>query len=53
MFKPKKEAQNEMEFVIIDDLVPQDHLLRKVDNNFINRPSASFLYIFFNTLTII
>jgi transposase len=31
MFKPKKEIQNEAEFVFIDDLVPQDHLLRKVD----------------------
>jgi hypothetical protein len=27
----KKEIQNEAEFVFIDDLVPQDHLLRKVD----------------------
>src|SRR5690606_41385408 len=31
MFRPKKEDQSEVEFVIIDDLVPQDHLLRKVD----------------------
>jgi hypothetical protein len=31
MYKPKKEIQNEAEFVFIDDLVPQDHLLRKVD----------------------
>ncbi len=31
MFKPKKESQNEAEFVFIEDLVPEDHLLRKVD----------------------
>ncbi|MDR7076580.1 transposase [Neobacillus niacini] len=31
MFKPKREFQNEAEFVFIDDLMPQDHLLRKVD----------------------
>lgn len=31
MFKPKRESQNEAEFVFIEDLVPQDHLLRKVD----------------------
>jgi hypothetical protein len=31
MYKPKREIQNEAEFVFIDDLVPQDHLLRKVD----------------------
>jgi transposase len=31
MFRPKRESQNEAEFVMIDDLVPHDHLLRKVD----------------------
>jgi len=31
MFKPKRESQNEAEFVFIEDLVPEDHLLRKVD----------------------
>ncbi|MET3699072.1 hypothetical protein SAMN05877753_101222 [Bacillus oleivorans] len=31
MFKPKRESQNEAEFVFIDDLVPEDHLLKKVD----------------------
>ena len=31
MFKPKRQSQNEAEFVFIEDLVPQDHLLRKVD----------------------
>lgn len=31
MFKPKRESQNEVEFVCIDDLVPEDHLLRLVD----------------------
>lgn len=31
MFKPKANTQNEAEFVFIEDLVPQDHLLRKID----------------------
>ncbi|WP_139378389.1 IS1182 family transposase [Mesobacillus jeotgali] len=31
MFKPKRESQNEAEFVFIEDLVPEDHHLRKVD----------------------
>jgi transposase len=31
MFKPKRESQYEAEFVFIEDLVPEDHLLRKVD----------------------
>lgn len=31
MFKPKRDSQNEAEFVVIDDLVPEDHLLRKID----------------------
>jgi transposase len=31
MFKPKTNTQNEAEFVFIEDLVPQDHLLRKID----------------------
>lgn len=28
---PKRESQNEAEFVFIDDLVPEDHLLRYID----------------------
>jgi len=31
MFRPIKDVQNEAEFVFIEDLVPQNHLLRKVD----------------------
>jgi transposase len=31
MYKPKTNTQNEAEFVFIEDLVPQDHLLRKID----------------------
>lgn len=31
MYKPKNAVQNEAEFVYIEDLVPQNHLLRKVD----------------------
>jgi transposase len=31
MFHTRKETQNELEFVYIDDLVPKDHLLRKID----------------------
>ncbi|WHY70205.1 IS1182 family transposase [Fictibacillus enclensis] len=31
MYKPKKDTQNEAEFVFIEDLVPEDHLLRKID----------------------
>ncbi|MGG4550558.1 IS1182 family transposase [Rossellomorea marisflavi] len=31
MFHTRKNAQNELEFVSIEDLVPQDHLLRKID----------------------
>ncbi|MGG3916601.1 IS1182 family transposase [Rossellomorea vietnamensis] len=31
MFHTRKEAQNELEFVSIEDLVPHDHLLRKID----------------------
>ncbi|KON87721.1 hypothetical protein AF332_13340 [Sporosarcina globispora] len=31
MFKPKESSQNEIEFVSIDELVPSDHLLRKID----------------------
>jgi transposase len=31
MFKPKESSQNEIEFISIDELVPSDHLLRKID----------------------
>lgn len=31
MFMPKESSQNEVEFVSIDELVPSDHLLRKID----------------------
>jgi transposase len=31
MFHTRKDAQNELEFVSIEDLVPQDHLLRKIE----------------------
>ena len=31
MFKPKESSQNEYEFVSIDELVPDDHLLRLMD----------------------
>ncbi len=31
MLHTRKNAQNELEFVSIEDLVPQDHLLRKID----------------------
>ena len=31
MINERREAQNEMEVVMIEQLVPQDHLLRKID----------------------
>jgi transposase len=31
MFKPKDYSQNEYEFVSIDELVPDDHLLHLID----------------------
>ena len=31
MFKPKESSQSEYEFVSIDELVPDDHLLRLID----------------------
>lgn len=31
LFHTRKHTQNEMEFVCLEDLVPQDHLLRKID----------------------
>ncbi|MDQ0200185.1 hypothetical protein [Neobacillus ginsengisoli] len=31
MFKPKESSQSECEFVSIDELVPDDHLLRLID----------------------
>lgn len=31
MFHTRKDTQNQMEFVSIENLIPQDHLLRKVD----------------------
>ncbi len=33
MFKPKKSSQSEYEFVCIDEFVPQDHLLRLIDQH--------------------
>ncbi|OLS34870.1 IS5 family transposase, partial [Bacillus sp. MRMR6] len=33
MFKPKVSTQNEFEFVTIDDLVPDNHLLRLIDKH--------------------
>ncbi|MEH7503497.1 hypothetical protein V7152_16045 [Neobacillus drentensis] len=32
MFKPKESSQSEYEFVSIDELVPDNHLLRLIDN---------------------
>ncbi|AGK53077.1 IS1182 family transposase [Bacillus sp. 1NLA3E] len=34
MFKPKESSQSEYEFVSIDGLVPDDHLLRLIDKYF-------------------
>ena len=31
MFKPKESSQSEYEFVSINELVPDDHLLRLID----------------------
>ena len=31
MINERKEAQNEIEVVMFEELVPQDHLLRKID----------------------
>jgi hypothetical protein len=31
MFKPKESSQSEYEFVSIDELAPDDHLLRLID----------------------
>jgi transposase len=31
MFRSDKEKQNEFEFVCLEELVPADHLLRKID----------------------
>ena len=31
MINERKEAQNEIEVVMLEELVPQDHLLRKID----------------------
>ncbi len=33
MFTSNKDRQNELEFVTIEELVPQDHLLRKIDGH--------------------
>ncbi|WP_343042471.1 transposase, partial [Ornithinibacillus caprae] len=33
MFHTRNNTQNEVEFVSIEDLVPQDHLLRKIDKH--------------------
>ena len=31
MINERRKAQNEMEVVMLEQLVPQDHLLRKID----------------------
>ena len=31
MINERREAQNEMEVVMLEQLVPKDHLLRKID----------------------
>jgi transposase len=31
VFNTRKHMQNEIEFISIEELVPQDHLLRKID----------------------
>ena len=31
MINERKEAQNEIEVVMLEELVPQDHLLRQID----------------------
>ncbi|HWL23557.1 MAG TPA: IS1182 family transposase [Ureibacillus sp.] len=31
MFNTRENTQNEVEFIVIDDLVPENHLLRKID----------------------
>ena len=31
MINKRKESQNQMEVVMLEQLVPQDHLLRKID----------------------
>ena len=31
MINERKEAQSEIEVVMLEELVPQDHLLRKID----------------------
>jgi hypothetical protein len=38
MFKPKDNSQNEYEFVSIDELVPDAHLLRLIDKYMIDFP---------------
>ena len=40
MLKRKESHQNEMEFVSIEELVPKDHLLRKIDK----LTDLSFIY---------
>jgi hypothetical protein len=35
MFKPKESSQNEYEFLSIDELVPDVHLLRLIDFSFL------------------
>ena len=37
MINERREAQNEMEVVMIEQLVPQDHLLRKIDKYIDNK----------------
>ena len=37
MINERREAQNEMEVVMLEQLVPQDHLLRKIDKYIDNK----------------
>ncbi|MET3696137.1 hypothetical protein ABID53_000455 [Bacillus oleivorans] len=47
MFKPKESSQSEYEFVFIDEIVPDDHLLRLIekyiDFSFLLEKVSSFL----------
>ena len=50
MINERREAQNEMEVVMLEHLVPQDHLLRKIDKyidfSFIRELTKDLYYIF-------
>ena len=48
MINERREAQNEMEVVMIEQLVPQDHLLRKIDK-YIDNNMLSHNFSDFNT----